>query len=99
MGATYVVQQALYFWPMTAIALTQSSDPHESECITRENGWNGPCATMSLIPNGFPAPLLSKLVAPRGNDQSFFSSFVEKRDRKSTRLNSSHVKISYAVFC
>src|SRR5690606_39981846 len=23
----------------------------------------------------------------------------EKRDRKSTRLNSSHVKISYAVFC
>src|SRR5690606_26508377 len=24
---------------------------------------------------------------------------AEKRDRKSTRLNSSHVKISYAVFC
>src|SRR5690606_40551113 len=23
----------------------------------------------------------------------------QKRDRKSTRLNSSHVKISYAVFC
>src|SRR5690606_40348180 len=26
-------------------------------------------------------------------------SFTLKRDRKSTRLNSSHVKISYAVFC
>src|SRR5690606_40408118 len=25
--------------------------------------------------------------------------FFVKRDRKSTRLNSSHVKISYAVFC
>src|SRR5207253_11042108 len=25
--------------------------------------------------------------------------FVEPRDRKSTRLNSSHVAISYAVFC
>src|SRR5690606_9710831 len=25
--------------------------------------------------------------------------FLYKRDRKSTRLNSSHVKISYAVFC
>src|SRR5690606_40542352 len=25
--------------------------------------------------------------------------FEEKLDRKSTRLNSSHVKISYAVFC
>src|SRR5690606_38462853 len=24
---------------------------------------------------------------------------IEGRDRKSTRLNSSHVKISYAVFC
>src|SRR5690606_42014716 len=24
---------------------------------------------------------------------------LDKRDRKSTRLNSSHVKISYAVFC
>src|SRR5215469_10478112 len=27
------------------------------------------------------------------------SSAVYKRDRKSTRLNSSHVEISYAVFC
>src|SRR5690554_7587376 len=25
--------------------------------------------------------------------------FVEIKDRKSTRLNSSHVRISYAVFC
>src|SRR5438874_6107106 len=24
---------------------------------------------------------------------------IQKRDRKSTRLNSSHVEISYAVFC
>src|SRR5690606_40649224 len=28
-----------------------------------------------------------------------FSDFTNIRDRKSTRLNSSHVKISYAVFC
>src|SRR3989442_7075938 len=35
-------------------------------------------------------------VAPlrRRNDYSF-----DNRDRKSTRLNSSHVRISYAVFC
>src|SRR5690349_22549310 len=26
-------------------------------------------------------------------------SVIESRDRKSTRLNSSHVEISYAVFC
>src|SRR5690606_40467875 len=29
----------------------------------------------------------------------FRSGMREKGDRKSTRLNSSHVKISYAVFC
>src|SRR5690606_41000110 len=28
-----------------------------------------------------------------------FAEYFAKRDRKSTRLNSSHVKISYAVFC
>src|SRR5690606_40642013 len=28
-----------------------------------------------------------------------FSGYPSGRDRKSTRLNSSHVKISYAVFC
>src|SRR5690554_2741164 len=27
------------------------------------------------------------------------TSFLDKTDRKSTRLNSSHVRISYAVFC
>src|SRR5690606_41668995 len=28
-----------------------------------------------------------------------FQAEIDKEDRKSTRLNSSHVKISYAVFC
>src|SRR5204863_6746057 len=30
---------------------------------------------------------------------SFFLAIADLRDRKSTRLNSSHVEISYAVFC
>src|SRR5207249_7673034 len=34
-------------------------------------------------------------IHPRGNDRRA----TGKRDRKSTRLNSSHVSISYAVFC
>src|SRR5690606_39912972 len=38
------------------------------------------------------------------NDENTFRTLIKKqgrdpRDRKSTRLNSSHVKISYAVFC
>src|SRR5438477_3280478 len=30
---------------------------------------------------------------------ALFEQYAEKRDRKSTRLNSSHMSISYAVFC
>src|SRR5690606_40679252 len=30
---------------------------------------------------------------------TYFAAFLVTEDRKSTRLNSSHVKISYAVFC
>src|SRR5690606_40379836 len=30
---------------------------------------------------------------------TFMGLILERKDRKSTRLNSSHVKISYAVFC
>src|SRR5690625_5812411 len=33
------------------------------------------------------------------NRISLLMAVLEKRDRKSTRLNSSHVAISYAVFC
>src|SRR5690606_41186270 len=34
-----------------------------------------------------------------GDGSEAAGSFVSDLDRKSTRLNSSHVKISYAVFC
>src|SRR5690606_41827657 len=48
----------------------------------------------------------SEPVAAQGNEgqaadgaQLFASTCAGCQDRKSTRLNSSHVKISYAVFC
>src|SRR2546427_8663103 len=31
--------------------------------------------------------------------ETIFMNFFQRRDRKSTRLNSSHSQISYAVFC
>src|SRR5690606_40678211 len=34
-----------------------------------------------------------------GDDRSMGAREPQQQDRKSTRLNSSHVKISYAVFC
>src|SRR5699024_11872868 len=36
---------------------------------------------------------------PMHTPSPIFVSFRRKADRKSTRLNSSHVSISYAVFC
>src|SRR3989442_6352097 len=38
-------------------------------------------------------------IAPLKGVVPLFRSNSGKRDRKSTRLNSSHVRISYAVFC
>src|SRR3712207_7457285 len=43
-----------------------------------------------------PGTLKAKLNV-RGNEM--FDKLVEELDRKSTRLNSSHANISYAVFC
>src|SRR5690554_1489627 len=41
----------------------------------------------------------SKIEPPRKNAIDYVSILVILGDRKSTRLNSSHVRISYAVFC
>src|SRR5438034_6005936 len=45
--------------------------------------------------------LLDKLLAGIGLDRSsvYIANVLKCRDRKSTRLNSSHTVISYAVFC
>src|SRR3989442_8766790 len=40
---------------------------------------------------------LSKMLGNSSEPSGFFT--VTRKDRKSTRLNSSHVRISYAVFC
>src|SRR5690625_6169122 len=47
------------------------------------------------------APLLAELLAPTGILGEIVGGEPDPvlRDRKSTRLNSSHVAISYAVFC
>src|SRR5690606_11359804 len=51
-----------------------------------------------LIDEGYTSP--EKLgVAGGSNGGLLVGAVMTQRDRKSTRLNSSHVKISYAVFC
>src|SRR5699024_11964992 len=78
--------------------------PHTSQ---QRFAWTCVFSKQSLLPSlcdhhqlpqhvGSPtvAPLLPKL---RGQFAEFLN--FGRRDRKSTRLNSSHVSISYAVFC
>src|SRR5207249_12066906 len=48
---------------------------------------------------GGAVPRPSTLRIPRHPYGAEPLSFAEREDRKSTRLNSSHVSISYAVFC
>src|SRR5580698_11080666 len=50
------------------------------------------CRSRARDPRSCPAPRR----CPPGRDRSSLS---EPPDRKSTRLNSSHMSISYAVFC
>src|SRR5256885_13188721 len=42
---------------------------------------------------------LLALATPDGSGQTVHPDYVAVEDRKSTRLNSSHLVISYAVFC
>src|SRR5690606_39919727 len=44
-------------------------------------------------------PRPERLFLPKINVSTAYVFAIEDQDRKSTRLNSSHVKISYAVFC
>src|SRR3712207_7251394 len=58
-------------------------------------------ATVSKVINGRygVAVSTSERVQRVIDELGYESSLVARRDRKSTRLNSSHANISYAVFC
>src|SRR6266480_5810690 len=50
-----------------------------------------------LVPGPFPTPPLDRRVV--AGEQDLRDRHAPELDRKSTRLNSSHMSISYAVFC
>src|SRR5438874_6160856 len=51
------------------------------------------------LPAGHVQHLAVHVVGPRRAEEEDAAGGLLGRDRKSTRLNSSHVEISYAVFC
>src|SRR5690606_39685866 len=58
--------------------------------------WSNP-DLQTLLDN--PAPNLATAQSVAASNPTVIDDFSAAEDRKSTRLNSSHVKISYAVFC
>src|SRR5690606_40614696 len=70
--------------------------------------WSVPVSVMMVVPLGILGAVLATLMRELNADVYFqiglmttvgLSAKNAILDRKSTRLNSSHVKISYAVFC
>src|SRR5690625_6648009 len=92
---TELIRPALYQAVHHIDALTSDRPPVKYDVV-------GPiCETSDTFRNGMMLPELKRgdLVAIRSAGaygEVMSSSF---KDRKSTRLNSSHVAISYAVFC
>src|SRR5690606_39680998 len=76
---------ALEFIHIQALHLVDFSVRSESSVITQKQKRRIKCSSGKIN------PLLGKLYLRR--------QVIPGIDRKSTRLNSSHVKISYAVFC
>src|SRR5690606_40000024 len=62
-------------------------------------GGQGALTSRPVLPDPEPLPSQVRAASPSPRKHSSAAGQPTKRDRKSTRLNSSHVKISYAVFC
>src|SRR3712207_7313456 len=68
---------------------------HQQRRVGRAEAGHGPSPVVVAAVGG--ALLAGDLLAPR--DEPGAGAAADERDRKSTRLNSSHANISYAVFC
>src|SRR5690606_40998203 len=79
------------------VALRAAERQACGEVIGQRPTHGGLCLDVSVIP-------IAQLGPAFGHERGLTGSDIERPrhgilDRKSTRLNSSHVKISYAVFC
>src|SRR5690606_39657112 len=90
-------------WSTAASALTWTVPGiSQSPCARWAAGWDGPERPSGRRwREGERAAGTNHLTARKEESGGlpFEAPRCDRRDRKSTRLNSSHVKISYAVFC
>src|SRR3712207_7580926 len=83
-------------FPYTTLFRSGLRAPHESPGevhIVGKDGGGQPVAHLVVNREGL------REVLHWGHHEHRAEDLVERRDRKSTRLNSSHANISYAVFC
>src|SRR5690554_7711381 len=85
--------------PATTVIYTLSL--HDALPICRSQGCRWVCEFGSTALPAPPEPvgISDKMPGPYPLPVLTIASGRQPRDRKSTRLNSSHVRISYAVFC
>src|SRR5690348_18200127 len=84
--------------------LFRSSTTVETPSSTFEHAPGSPNgAEVSAVAHAAPTPSLARLIPvdelPLSAEDCALGEVVAGKDRKSTRLNSSHPSISYAVFC
>src|SRR3989442_4959884 len=68
----------------------------EDDLIVEQRVTQAPTDNAALVPT---VEAVEQRCGERPPQVSADSGFFRRQDRKSTRLNSSHVRISYAVFC
>src|SRR3712207_7242425 len=81
--------------------------PYTTLFRSRRIGWLAQDHNVLLVPHGWnnavglaaDLHLVAALPVARWVEYLTPSPFIDEIDRKSTRLNSSHANISYAVFC
>src|SRR2546426_1863680 len=67
--------------------------------LTEGSGYEREAAVPGCLGTGVPDHAEAAQGLPRGESRPEAARTLPQRDRKSTRLNSSHLVISYAVFC
>src|SRR2546430_6621307 len=90
---------SFFFFNDTATTEIYTLSLHDALPISMASSKRRPCSTIHRrkTPSKFAAPWPSSRASPLGRE--FGRRLPAVKDRKSTRLNSSHSQISYAVFC
>src|SRR5690606_41483465 len=88
-GFSLLLFSVIFSLPETAITKISALSLHDALPICRPK----------ILPRGSPAVVRADVDLAAVARAVDVITRCDGRDRKSTRLNSSHVKISYAVFC